>query len=83
MTFQGKLISDFKKQGYIVLKHIRLNENGFPDLQLLKDGVSIFIEVKEGKDTLKPLQMYQIDRLIKQGFEAYCLHDTKGKIYPL
>jgi hypothetical protein len=29
------------------------------------------------------LQMYQIDRLIKQGFEAYCLHEAKGKIYPL
>jgi hypothetical protein len=70
MTFQSRLIADFKKQGYIVLKHIRLNENGFPDLQLLKNGVSIFIEVKEGSDTLKPLQMYQIDRLIKQGFEA-------------
>lgn len=83
MTFQSRLISDFKKQGYIVLKHIRLNENGFPDLQLLKNGVSIFIEVKEGKDTLKPLQKYQIDRLINHGFEAYCLHETKGKIYPL
>ena len=83
MSFQSELIAGFKKQGYIVLKHIRLNENGFPDLQLLKDGKSIFIEVKEGKDTLKPLQMYQIDRLIKQGFEAYCLHESKGKIYPL
>jgi Holliday junction resolvase len=83
MSFQSKLISDFKKQGYIVLKHIRCNENGFPDLQIMKDGVSIFIECKEGKDTIKPLQRYQIDMLISKGFKAFCLHETKGIIYPI
>lgn len=83
MSFQSKLIKEYKSKGYIVLKHIRCNENGFPDLQLLKDGKSTFIEVKEGSDTLKPLQVYQIDRLIAKGFEAYCLHETKGIIYPI
>jgi hypothetical protein len=83
MSFQSKLITDYKKQGYIVLKHIRCNENGFPDLQIMKDGVSIFIECKEGNDNIKPLQRYQIDRLISKGFEAYCLHESKGKIYPI
>jgi hypothetical protein len=42
----------------------------------------MFIECKEGGDTLKQLQKYRIDELIKQGFEAFCLHATKGKIYP-
>jgi Holliday junction resolvase len=83
MSFQSKLIKDYKKKGYIVLKHIRCNENGFPDLQIMKDGVSVFIECKEGNDTIKPLQRYQIDRLISKGFEAYCLHETKGVIYPV
>lgn len=83
MGFQSKLISKYKKQGYIVLKSIRMNENGFPDLQLLKGGQSVFIEVKENGDTLKELQKYQIDRLISKGFTAFCLHESKGIIYPI
>lgn len=83
MTFQSRLISKYKKQGYIVLKIIRANENGFPDLELMKDSKSIFIEVKQGKDTLKALQKYQIDRLIAKGFLAFCLHEDKGIIYPV
>jgi hypothetical protein len=42
----------------------------------------MFVECKEGGDTIKPLQMHRIDQLIKQGFEAKCLHETKGQIYP-
>ena len=53
-----------------------------PDLFLFKDGITIFIECKELNDTLKPLQKYRIDELIKQGFEAFCLQDGKGIIYP-
>ena len=53
-----------------------------PDLFLFKDGVTKFIEIKEKSDTLKPLQRYRIDELIKQGFEAFCLQDGKGIIYP-
>ena len=53
-----------------------------PDLFLFKDGVTKFIEIKEATDTLKPLQKYRIDELIKQGFEAFCLQDKKGVIYP-
>ena len=83
MSFQSKLIAKYKKQGYIVLKSIRMNENGFPDLQLLKGGQSVFIEVKENVDTLKELQKYQIDRLISKGFAAFCLHESKGIIYPI
>lgn len=83
MSFQSKLIAKYKKQGYIVLKSIRMNENGFPDLQLLKGGQSVFIEVKENGDTLKELQKYQIDRLISKGFTAFCLHESKGVIYPI
>lgn len=81
MNFQTKLIKKFEAEGYLVLKTIRLNKNGYPDLIILKDGQTIFIEVKEGKDTLKPLQKARIDELIKQGFKAYCIHDTKGVIY--
>lgn len=80
--FQSKLIREYKAKGYIVLNTIKLSESGYPDLILLKDGKTTFIEVKEGNDTLKPLQKFRIDELIKQGFDAFCLHNKKGIIHP-
>jgi len=82
-AYQTRLIKQYKAEGYLTLKAIRLNENGFPDLWLLKDGVLIIREVKEGADDISPLQRRRIDQLIAQGFDAACIHETKGIIYPL
>ena len=71
-----------EQKGYKVVSVIKLSQNGFPDLLCMKDGRSVWIECKEKNDTLKPLQKYRIDELINNGFEAYCIQDTKGKIYP-
>lgn len=81
MTFQAKFIKKMESDGYLVLKTIRLNLNGFPDVILLKDGKTTFVELKEGKDTLKPLQAMRIDQLREKGFQAYCWHELKGIIY--
>lgn len=82
MSYQTKIMDEYKSKGYIVIKTIRLNKSGYPDLFLFKNGVTKFIESKEAKDTLKPLQKLRIDQLIKQGFDAKCLQDGKGQIYP-
>lgn len=79
---QSKVKKKYENEGWIVINTIKLSVNGYPDLFCFKDRKAIFIECKEGGDTLKPLQKFRIDELIKQGFEAFCLHDTKGKIYP-
>jgi len=79
---QAKVKKKYENEGWIVINTIKLSVSGYPDLFCFKDGKTIFIECKEGGDTLKPLQRFRIDELIKQGFEAFCLHDTKGKIYP-
>lgn len=81
MTFQAKFIKKMEAHGYLVLKTIRLNQNGYPDLILLKNGMAEFIEIKEKKDTIKPLQKLRIDELRKKGFKAYCLHEEHGVIY--
>lgn len=81
MTYQEQLIKKYKKEGFKVLKIIRLNENGYPDLMLLKDGKTIYIESKEEKDTLKPLQKSRIKELRSLGFEAYCMQKNKGIIF--
>lgn len=82
MSYQQSIIKEYESMGFLVIKTIRLNKSGFPDLMCLKDGKTIWIEIKEPTDTLKPLQKKRIDELIKKGFEAYCLQKNKGKIYP-
>jgi hypothetical protein len=74
-SFQSKIIKDYEAKGYLVLKLIRLNLNGFPDLLCLKDGKAIFIESKEENDTLKPLQEFRIQQLKDLGFEAFTLQN--------
>ena len=81
--FQTKTIKEYEAKGYFVINLIKTNKNGITDLLCCKDGEAIFIEIKENGDTLKPLQKFRIDELIKNGFNAFCLHSVKGNIYPL
>lgn len=82
--FQNKIIKEYQNKGYEVLKIIRLNKTGYPDLLCLKENeIDIWIEVKEKSDTLKPLQKHIIDKLNLLGKKAFCIQDTKGIIYPL
>lgn len=81
MSYQSKLIKEFEDAGYMVIKLIRCNINGMPDLMVLRNGVAEFIEVKEANDTLKPLQILRIEQLRKQGFSASCMQDGKGLIF--
>lgn len=84
MSFQSKVIQEMTNKGYLVLKTVRLNKNGFPDLQCIKkDYPDIWIECKKDGDTLKELQKYRIDQLNLLGKIAYCIHETKGIIYPI
>ena len=80
-NFQSKVKKQYEKEGYKVVKLIKLSENGYPDLMAMKEGKAVFIEIKEDGDTLKPLQEMRIDELKANGFEAFCLHKTKGRIY--
>jgi Holliday junction resolvase len=82
-AYQTKIKNQYTKLGYKVLKIIKLSESGYTDLLALKDGKAIWIEVKEKTDTLKELQRFRIDELRQLGFDAYCLQDGKGKIYPI
>lgn len=77
MNYQTKVKKEYEKNGYLVLNIIKLGDSGYPDLLCLKDGVGVFIECKTGKDTLKPLQKYRIDKLREKGFEAFCLKDGR------
>lgn len=70
-SYQNKLIKLLEKEGYYVLKLIKTNKNGIPDLLALKEGFEpYFIEVKGVKGKLSELQKYRLKELQKHGFKA-------------
>lgn len=80
--FQAKVIKQYESAGWTVLNIIKLSDNGYPDLLCMKSGeIDVWIECKEGNDTLKPLQKFRIDQLRKLNKIALCLHSEKGIIY--
>ena len=76
-NFQTKTMNKLKAKGWTVLKTIRLNESGYPDLIAMLNGVTIWVECKEAKDTLKPLQELRIKQLKQNGFDAFVEQDGK------
>lgn len=78
MDFQNKIIKQYEKQGYTVLKIIRLSDNGYPDLLCMKAGeIDTWIEIKGKGDTLKPLQALRIEQLKQLGKNAFVLYENQ------
>lgn len=67
---QSQIIKRYEKLGYMVVKVLLCNKNGFPDLMLLKDGKASFIEVKRPGEKPRPLQEFRINELRSLGFEV-------------
>lgn len=69
--YQSKIIKSFEEKGWYVIKLIKTNKNGIPDLLCLKAGERpLFIEVKNENGKLSELQKYRLDELNKLGFDA-------------
>ena len=73
---QSKLISHWKKKGYLVVNLIVVTPVGIPDLLCLKPNHVVFVESKEKSDRLSPLQKIWLKRLIDMGFDCY-VNDVK------
>jgi Holliday junction resolvase len=69
-AIQKKISDKLKKEGWIVVKLIKTTMNGIPDLMALRNGETLFVEVKRPKGVLKPLQELRIQELREQGFRA-------------
>ena len=68
---QKKIIDRYTSDGWYVIKLIKTNKNGIPDLLCLKSGeVPTFIEVKTEKGVVSELQKYRLKELNDLGFEA-------------
>ena len=67
---QTKIKKKLEDNGWLVVKLIKTNKNGIPDLMCLKDGVTMFIEVKRPNGKLSELQKIRIKQLQDLGFNC-------------
>jgi len=68
---QKKISDHLELNGFYVVKLIKTNKNGIPDLLALKHDRTLFVEVKKligGK--VSKLQIHRIKELRALGFEA-------------
>jgi hypothetical protein len=72
---QSAIKRKLEKHGWYVNK-FEMSEGGFPDLICLKQGRTVFIEVKRVGMKPRPLQDFRIKKLNEMGFLAFW-SDTK------
>jgi len=65
---QSKRIKQLESEGWYVIKLVKTNKNGIPDLIAIKSDDVLFIECKTEKGKLSKLQEYRIKELSKYGF---------------
>ena len=68
---QSRLIKELEGKGYYVIKLVKTNKNGIPDLIAIPKNSDVeFIEVNRRNGKVSPLQEYRIKELIKHGVKA-------------
>lgn len=78
---QKKIIDHYQNAGFMVVKLMKTNQNGIPDLMVLKNGICKFVEVKKPGGKISQLQKYRIDKLRQQGFEAVVMDGINSTIH--
>jgi len=65
---QSKRIKELEAEGYYVIKLVKTNKNGIPDLVAIpKDSEVLFSEVKTPKGKVSKLQEYRLKELKNHG----------------
>ncbi len=68
---QTKRIKELESQGYYVIKLVKTNKNGIPDLIAIPPNTDVlFSEIKKPSGTLSKLQEYRIKELKKYGLRT-------------
>lgn len=68
---QSKKIKQLEAEGYYVIKLMKTNKNGIPDIMAIPPKSDVlFFEVKTPTGRLSKLQEFRIDELEKHGIKA-------------
>ena len=68
---QSKRIKELEAEGYYVIKLVKTNKNGIPDLVAIpKDSDVLFVEVKRSDGKLSKLQEYRLKELKSHGIRT-------------
>ncbi len=66
---QNKRIKQLEAEGYYVIKLIKTNKNGIPDIVAIPPGAPvIFSEIKTPKGKTSRIQEYRLKELDRYGF---------------
>lgn len=74
---QASVIRNLERSGWLVVKIIQSTKNGWPDLQAVKNGLTVYIEVKDIGKNPDPLQLVRHRDLQKAGAFVYVTDDKK------
>jgi Holliday junction resolvase len=68
---QKKRINELEAEGYYVIKLLKTNKNGIPDIIALPPGSKVlFSEIKKPDGRLSILQEYRLKELDEYGFKT-------------
>jgi Holliday junction resolvase len=68
---QSKKIKELEEQGYYVIKLMKTNKNGIPDLLAIpKNSDVLFVEVKAANGKVSKLQEFRIKELKSNGIKV-------------
>ncbi len=70
---QAEIITKMEQQGFFVVKLIKTNKNGIPDLLCMRKDEYFFIEVKSSKGKLSEIQKYRIKELEAFGVRTFVI----------
>jgi Holliday junction resolvase len=72
---QSRIIQNLERNGWFVVKIIQTTKNGWPDLQAVKKGKTIYIEVKDVGEEPDPLQLVRHQQLRINGATVFVTDD--------
>jgi hypothetical protein len=76
-AIQTQIKHKLEKSGWLVNKMIQTSLNGWPDLECIKQGRVIYIEVKQPGKQPTDLQLYRHRQLRDHGMLILTAHSTK------
>jgi hypothetical protein len=70
---EKRITKDMERNGWLVNKNMLNSLPGWPDRTAVKEGRTVYLELKAPGKTLEPLQEYRHKQIKEHGGEVYCV----------